>query len=50
MIKEHLFVNIMILLQIGAIGSYMSQKNWGLTLYWFACMLINIVVTYIIGK
>jgi hypothetical protein len=50
MIKEHLFVNIMILLQVGAIGNYAFQKDWGLALYWFACMLINIVVTYVIGK
>jgi len=50
MLKEHLFVNIMVLLQIGAIGSYVSQKNWVLALYWFACMLINIVVTYGLNK
>lgn len=48
--KEHMFVNAMIVLQIGAICSYAYQKNWGLSLYWFACMLINIVVTYVIGK
>jgi hypothetical protein len=48
--KEHLFVNIMITLQTGAIANYLFQKNWGLALYWFACMLINIVVTYVIGK
>ena len=46
--KQHLFVNIIMLLQIGAIGSYLSQKNIGLGLYWFGCLLINFVVTYVI--
>lgn len=50
MLKEHLFVNIMILLQIGAIFTYISSKNWPLVIYWIACMSINIVVTYCLGK
>lgn len=47
--KQHLFVNIMMLLQVGAISSYLYSKNYGLAVYWFACLLINYVVTYAIG-
>lgn len=48
--KQHLFVNVMMFLQIGAIGSYSYQKDYGLAVYWFACLLINYVVTYTIGR
>lgn len=48
--KEHLFVNIMMLLQVGAIVNYSMSKSWSLAIYWFACFLINFVVTYTLGK
>ena len=48
--KQHFFVNVMMALQLCAIGSYSYQKNYGLALYWFACLLINYVVTYILVK
>jgi len=48
--KQHMFVNIMMLMQVGAIYTYCASKNWGLAIYWFACLLINFVVTYILGK
>lgn len=47
--KEHLFVNIMMLLQVGAIYSYCSKSQWGLAVYWAACLAINFVVTYVLG-
>ena len=47
-VKQHMFVNIMMLMQVGAIFTYSSQKNWGLAVYWFGCLIINFVVTYII--
>lgn len=50
MFKQHLFVNIMMLLQCGAIYTYLSQKNWGLAVYWLCCLGINFVVTYVLGK
>lgn len=46
--KEHLFVNIMMTLQVGAIGSYAFQGKWGLAIYWLACLAINYVVTYVL--
>lgn len=48
--KEHLFVNIMMLMQVGAIITYFINKNYGLSVYWFACLLINFVVTYVLVK
>ena len=48
--KQHLFVNIMMLLQVGAIYNYTKQGNVGLTLYWIGCLLLNFVVTYMLGK
>tara|TARA_R100000951_G_scaffold115132_2_gene122217 strand:+ start:3245 stop:3397 length:153 start_codon:yes stop_codon:yes gene_type:complete len=50
MLKQHLFVNIMMLMQVGAIFSYTSDKSYGLATYWFACLLINFVVTYVLVK
>lgn len=47
--KEHLFVNIMMLLQVGAIGNYALKGNWTLAMYWFSCLTINYVVTYLLG-
>lgn len=44
--KQHLFVNIMIALQIGAIGQYSIQRNWVMVGYWGACLAINYIVTY----
>jgi len=46
LIKDNLFVNIMILLQIGAVISYGKQGKWNLVLYWVGCLIINLVVTY----
>jgi hypothetical protein len=48
--KQHMFVNIMMTLQLGAIISYGFNQKWALVLYWFACLLINFVVTYMLGK
>lgn len=50
MLKQHLFVNIMMFLQVCAIGSYFYSKNWGLAVYWLSCLAINFVVTYVLGK
>lgn len=48
--KEHLFVNIMMLLQVGAIINYINKSNYGLAAYWISCLTINFVVTYVLGK
>jgi hypothetical protein len=50
MSREHLFVNIMMLLQVGAVGNYLFTGKYGLAVYWFACLLINYVVTYVLVK
>lgn len=50
MLKEHLFVNILMLLQLGAIFSYLITKNWALATYWTACLTINFLVTYVALK
>jgi hypothetical protein len=50
MINQHIFVNIMMILQIGAIFTYSFNKNWLMSLYWLSCLIINFAVTYIIGK
>jgi len=47
--KEHLFVNIMMLLQLGAIFTYGVKCQWGLAIYWLACLMINFVVTYVLS-
>ena len=46
--KEHLFVNIMMLLQVGAVGNYTIKGQYGLAIYWLACLAINYVVTYVL--
>jgi hypothetical protein len=49
--REHFFVNVIILLQIGAIFNYtFLNKNIPLAIYWVACCTINYVVTYSIGR
>lgn len=45
-LKENLFVNIMMLLQVGAIGQYAFKGDWVISAYWIACLTINYVVTY----
>ena len=50
MSKEHFFVNIMMLLQVGAVGQYLYNKNWPIAIYWMACLSINYVVTYKLGN
>jgi hypothetical protein len=50
MIREHLFVNIIMLLQIGAVGNYLVTGKYALSVYWLACLTINFVVTYPLGK
>jgi hypothetical protein len=50
MLKEHFFVNLMMLLQLGAILNYIAQERWILVMYWIMCLLINLVVTYGIKK
>lgn len=44
--KEHLFVNIMMLLQVGAIGQYAFKGEFMMGAYWVGCLMINYVVTY----
>jgi len=48
--KEHLFVNIMMLLQVAAICNYMWRGSWWLVLYWVSCTCINFTVTYGLGR
>lgn len=48
--KEHLFVNLMMILQIGAVANYAIKADYGLSVYWAACLAINFVVTYILIK
>jgi hypothetical protein len=48
--KEHFFVNIMMMLQVGAILTYIAQDRWVLVFYWIVCLLINLAVTYGIKK
>lgn len=48
--KEHLFVNIMMTLQVGAVGSYILKGQFGLAIYWLSCLAINYVVTYVLVK
>jgi|VirMetMinimDraft_7_1064189.scaffolds.fasta_scaffold11805_7 hypothetical protein len=50
MIREHLFVNIIMLLQVGAVGNYILTGKYALGIYWLACLTINFVVTYSLGK
>ena len=45
-VKEHLFVNIMMILQVGAIGQYAFKGEWAMSAYWIGCLTINAVVTY----
>lgn len=48
--REHLFVNIMMLLQVGAVGNYAWEGKYWLAIYWVACLAINFVVTYGLEK
>jgi hypothetical protein len=43
---QHMFVNVMMVLQIGAIIQYGLTGNYPLMAYWTACLTINYVVTY----
>lgn len=49
MSQTHLFVNVMMILQVGAIVTYGWQNNWTLAGYWAACLTINYIVTYRLG-
>lgn len=46
MLKQHLFVNLIILLQAGAVIDYAINKRWFLTMYWLSGLLANLVITY----
>lgn len=48
--KEHIFVNIIMILQLGAVGNYLFTGKIALAIYWLACLTINYVVTYALGK
>lgn len=50
MLKQHLFVNIIMILQLGAIGNYLINQKLALATYWLACLTINFVVTYCLNK
>jgi hypothetical protein len=50
MIKEHLFVNIIIFLQLGAVVNYAFNRKWFLMTYWLVGVLTNLVITYGIKK
>ena len=46
----YIFVNIIMLLQLGAVGNYLMTGKYALSVYWLACLTINFVVTYSLGK
>ena len=50
MIKQHLFANLIILLQIGAVINYLLYKKWPLAFYWLTGVVANITVTYFLKK
>lgn len=50
MFKQHLFVNLIIILQTGAVIEYTLSKRWLLATYWFIGLLTNLVITYGIKK
>ncbi len=50
MFKQHLFVNLIIILQAGAVVEYAIGRKWLLTAYWFLGLLTNLIITYGIKK
>jgi hypothetical protein len=50
MFKQHFFVNLIIILQIGAVFQYALNKKWPLSVYWLLGLLTNIIITYVIKK
>lgn len=50
MFKQHLFVNLIIILQAGAVIEYTINKKWLLSAYWLLGLLTNIAITYGIKK
>jgi membrane associated rhomboid family serine protease len=46
MFKQHLFVNLIIMLQAGAVVEYAINRKWFLTFYWLLGLLTNLVITY----
>jgi hypothetical protein len=50
MFRQHLFVNLIIILQAGAVLDYSINRKWILAAYWFVGLLTNLVVTYGIKK
>jgi hypothetical protein len=50
MFKQHLFVNLIIMLQTGAVIEYSLNKKWLLASYWLVGVLTNLVITYGIKK
>lgn len=50
MIKQHLFANLIILLQIGAVLTYIFSKKWPLAFYWLTGVVANVIVTYFLKR
>jgi hypothetical protein len=50
MFKAHFFVNLIMLLQTGAVFDYALQRKWLHTAYWLLGLLTNLVVTYGLKK
>ena len=50
MLRQHFFVNLIIILQTGAVIDYAMNKKWLLAAYWLLGLLTNIVITYGIKK
>lgn len=48
--KSHLFVNIIMSLQVLAVISYTSQHKYAHATYWLACCTINFLVTYLLPR
>lgn len=50
MLKQNFFVNLIIILQIGAVIEYTINRKWIHAAYWFSGVVANIVVTHGIKK
>jgi hypothetical protein len=50
MLRQHLFVNLIIILQAGAVIDYSINRRWILAAYWLVGLITNLVVTYGIKK
>jgi hypothetical protein len=50
MLRQHLFVNLIIILQTGAVIDYSFSRKWLLAGYWLLGLLTNVAITYGIKK